>query len=145
MRLWFEGNSVLGEHNNFRRFDPIKQKIATFLRTFKMPKNVKQTKRMIGFFNNFYKAFISELGEKLLSFYRFLKKETDFETSEEHNIMLKKLTQDLKSACEISLRLPMTNRQYVIMADASFYAAGFVLMTEDYTQTERLDTDFLHL
>ena len=29
----------------------------------------------------------------------------------------------------------MTNRQYVIMADASFYAAGFVLMIEDYTQT----------
>ena len=49
--------------------------------------------------------------------------------------MLKKLTQDLQSACEISLRLPMTNRQYVIMADASFYAAGFVLMIQDYTQT----------
>ena len=49
--------------------------------------------------------------------------------------MLKKLTQDIQSACEISLSLPMTNRQYVIMTDASFYAAGFVLLIEDYTQT----------
>ena len=49
--------------------------------------------------------------------------------------MLKKLTQDLQSACEISLRLPMTNRQYVIMTDASFYAAQLVLMVKDYTQT----------
>ena len=101
----FLGNTITSEG-----LTPIKQKIATFLRTFKMPKNVKQTKRMIGFFN-FYKAFIPELGEKLLPFYRLLKKETDFEINEEHNIMLKKLTQDLQSACEISLRLPMTNRQ----------------------------------
>ena len=127
--IQFLGNTITSEG-----LTPIKQKIATFLRTFKMPKNVKQTKRMIDFFN-FYKAFIPELGEKLLPFYRLLKKETDFEINEEHNIMLKKLTQDLQSACEISLRLPMTNRQYVIMADASFYAAGFVLMIEDYTQT----------
>ena len=127
--IQFLGNTITSEG-----LTPIKQKIATFLRTLKMPKNVKQTKRMIGFFN-FYKAFIPELGEKLLPFYRLLKKETDFEINEEHNIMLKKLTQDLQSACEISLRLPMTNRQYVIMADASFYAAGFVLMIEDYTQT----------
>ena len=49
--------------------------------------------------------------------------------------MLKKLTQDLQSDCEISLRLPMTNRQYVIMAGASFYAAGFVLMIEDCIKT----------
>ena len=29
----------------------------------------------------------------------------------------------------------MTNRQYVIMADASFYAAGFVLMIKNCTKT----------
>ena len=87
---------------------------------------------MISFFN-YYNAFIPELGEKLL--HSLLKKGTDFGTSKERNILLKKLTQDLQSACEMSLRLPMTNRQYVIMADESFYAAGFVLMIEDHTQT----------
>ena len=66
---------------------PLKQKIATFLRTFKMPKNAKQTRRMIGFFN-FYETFIPELGEKLLSYYRLHMKETDYETNEEQNIML---------------------------------------------------------
>ena len=49
--------------------------------------------------------------------------------------MLMKLTKDPQSAYEISLRLPITNRQNVIMTDASIYAAGFVLMIEDYTQT----------
>ena len=63
---------------------PIKPKIATFLRTFKMPKSVKQTKRMIGFFN-FDEAFIPERGEKLLPFNRLLKIKTDFEINEEHN------------------------------------------------------------
>ena len=56
------GNTITSEG-----LTPIKQKIATFLRTFKMPKNVKQTKRMIGFFN-FYTAFIPTLGRKTASF-----------------------------------------------------------------------------
>ena len=61
-----------------------KQKIATLLKTFNMPKNIKQTKGLIGFFN-FYDAFILELGEKLLPFNRLLKKETAFKINEEHN------------------------------------------------------------
>ena len=32
----------------------------------------------------------------------------------------------------MSLRLPKANAQYVILTDASFYAAGYVLMIEDY-------------
>ena len=126
----FEKNSVLGEHDNFRGFDPHQPELFS---EHSRCRKMLSKQKVIGFFN-FYKAFIPEL-EKLLPFYRLLKKETDFEINEEHNIMLNKLTQDLQSACEITLRLPMTNRQYVIMADASFYAAGFVLIIEDYTQT----------
>ena len=88
-----------------------------------------RAKRIILFFN-FHKAFLQELGKKLLPFYRLLK----IETNEEHNIMLKKLTKDIQSAREISLRLPMLNR-HVIMADKSFHAAEIVLMIEDHTQT----------
>ena len=50
--------------------------------------------------------------------------------------MLEKLTNDLRTACDLSLRLPKVDQQYVIMADASFYAAGYVLMIEDYTTNE---------
>ena len=60
---------------------------------------------MIGFFQ-FYKAFIPELAEKLLPFYRLLKKGTNFVIEEEHQVMLEKLTNDLRTACDLSLRLP---------------------------------------
>ena len=40
---------------------------------------------------------------------------------------------DLEEACTLSFRLPKANAQYVILTDASFYAAGYVLMIEDYT------------
>ena len=39
----------------------------------------------------------------------------------------------------MSLRLPKTDKKYVIMADASFYAAGYVKMIEDYTVNEKND------
>ena len=125
--IQFLGNTITSEG-----LTPIRQKITTFLNSFKMPKTVKQIKRMIGFFM-FYKAFIPELADKLLPFYKLLKKDSDLKTTEEHKIMLEKLTNDLQTACEMSLKLPKTNKQYVIMTDASFYAAGFVLMIEDYT------------
>ena len=50
---------------------------------------------------------------------------------EELQVLLEKLTNDLRTACDLSRRLPKVDQQYVIMADASFYAAGYVLMIED--------------
>ena len=128
--ILFLGNTITSEG-----LTPITQKITTFLKTFRMPRNPKQVKRMIGFFQ-FYKAFIPELAEKLLPFYRLLKKDTNFVIEEDHQTMLEKLTNDLRTACDLSLRLPKVDQQYVIMADASFYAAGYVLMIEDYTTND---------
>ena len=115
--IQFLGNTITSEGLN-----PIKQKIVAF--------------------SSFLQSLHTKARRKAACFYKLTKKETDFETNEEHNVKLTKLTQDLHSACDVSLRLPMTNRQYAIMAEASFYAAGFVLMIEDYTQTERLNTKF---
>ena len=42
------------------------------------------------------------------------------------------MKKDLEQACTLSLRLPKANAQYVTLTDASFYAAGYVLMIEDY-------------
>ena len=36
----------------------------------------------------------------------------------------------------MSLRLPLPDNQLVIMCDASEHAAGYVLLIEDYTDTE---------
>ena len=39
----------------------------------------------------------------------------------------------LKNACSMSLRLPKPDQQYIILSDASYHAAGYVLMVEDFT------------
>ena len=42
------------------------------------------------------------------------------------------MKKDLKQAGTLSLRLLKANAQYVILTDVSFYAAGYILMIEDY-------------
>ena len=128
--IQFLGNTITSEG-----LTPITQKITTFLKTFRISRNPNQVKRIIGLFQ-FYKAFIPELAEKLLPFYRLLKKDTKFVIEEEHPVMLEKLPNDLRKACDLSRRLTKVEQQYVIMADASFYAAGYVLMIEEYTTNE---------
>ena len=124
--IQFLGNTISSEG-----LTPITQKITTFLKTFRMPRNPKQVKRIIGFFQ-FYKAFIPDF----LPFYRLLKKDTNFLIEDEHQVVLENLTNDLRTACDRSLRLPKVDQQYVIMADESFYTAGYILMIEDYTTNE---------
>ena len=43
------------------------------------------------------------------------------------------LKDDLEKACSLSLKMAKPNCQFVIMCDASFYAAGFVLLIGDYS------------
>ena len=52
--------------------------------------------------------------------------------TDEHHQSIEVLRKDLEQACTMSLRLPKPDAQYVILTDASFYAAGYVLMIEDY-------------
>ena len=52
--------------------------------------------------------------------------------TDEHHQSIEVLRKDLEQACTMSLRLPKPEAQYVILTDASFYAAGYVLMIEDY-------------
>ena len=50
--------------------------------------------------------------------------------------MFEQIKVNLRLTMERVLRLPIAGRQYVIMADASDFAAGFVLMIEDYTRDQ---------
>ena len=110
---------------------PDKKKVSDFLSTLKVPKTPKQIRRFIGFFQ-YFRAFIPKLGEKLLPFYKLLRQENETVLTEEHHKQIEALKKDLEQACTLSLRLPKANAQYVILTDASFYAAGYVLMIEDY-------------
>ena len=112
-----------------------KEKITKFLATLRMPRSTKQIQKMIGFMN-YFKNYIPRLAEKLLPFYRMLQKGEKFQVTTEHKQMLQILKEDLKLAMERTMRLPLAGKQYVIMSDASDFAAGYVLMIEDYTQEQ---------
>ena len=99
--------------------------------TLEVPKTPKQIRRFRGFFQ-YFRAFIPKLGEKLLPFYKLLKQENETMLTEEHHNHIAELRKDLEQACDLSLRLSEANAQYVILTDASFYAAAYVLMIEDY-------------
>ena len=110
---------------------PEHAKIEKFLEKIRMPATVKKVKRLIGFVQ-FFRSFIPNLGEKLLPFYKLLRKDSEFKTTQDHFDALELLKTDLINATKSTLRLPKPGLQYVILCDASFHGTGFVLMVEDY-------------
>ena len=123
----FLGHTITGDG-----IKPNKDKLEKFLKTVKPPKSVKQTGRLIGFLQ-YLQKFIPNLAEKLQPFFKLLRKESTFILTSEHHNSLEKLKDDLKNACSLSLKMAKPNCQFVILCDASFYAAGFVLLIEDYS------------
>ena len=121
----------LGSTITSQGMSPIQQKIDSFIQKLKPPRNVRQVRRFIGFCQ-FYKAYLPRLAEKLLPFYQLLRSDSNFELQEGHHTTFENLIKELKMICDTQLRLPKRDLQYVILADASFYAAGYVLMVEDY-------------
>ena len=100
-----------------------------------MPTTVKQVKRLIGFVQ-FFRNFMLNLGDKLLPFYRLLRKDTTFTITNDHHESLETLKSDLSRATNLTLRLAKPGLQYVILCDASYHGTGFVLMIEDYLQDQ---------
>ena len=96
-----------------------------------MPQTTKQVKRLIGFVQ-FFKNYIPNLGEKLIPIYQMLRKDVVIQPTETHFENLERLKTDLIEATKMTLRLPKPGLQYVLLCDASYYEAGFVLMVEDY-------------
>ena len=96
-----------------------------------MPETVKQVKRLIGFVQ-FFRSFMPNLGQKLLPFYKLLRKDVEFKTTKEHSEALDVLKTDLRNATNSTLRLAKPGLQYVLLCDASYHGTGFVLMIEDY-------------
>ena len=124
--MTFLGNTITSQD-----MQPDKKKVSGFLSTLKVPKTPKQIRKFIGFFQ-YFRAFIPKLGEKLLPFYKLLRQENETVLTSEQHKRIDELRKDLEQACDLSLRLPTSSAEYVILTDASFYAAGFVLMIEHY-------------
>ena len=102
----FLGNNISAEG-----ISPEKSKITIFLDKFKMPKkNKKQVKRLIGF-TQFFRNYMPNLVEKLMSIYKLLKKDAVIETTEEHVKALEVIYKDLMEATNVTMRLPKPGLQ----------------------------------
>ena len=120
----------LGSTITRKGISPESAKIERFLGQIRMPNTVKQVKRLIGFVQ-FFQNFIPNLGQKLLPFYKLLRKENVFTIPSDHHESLKTFKADLTRATNLTLRLAKPGLQYVILCDASFHGIGFALMIED--------------
>ena len=74
------------------------------------------------------------LAEKLVPLYNLLQKDVKFALTQVHKDAIFDINQYLARAAKLSLRLPLPDKQLVIMCDASEHAAGYVLLIEDYTE-----------
>ena len=112
------------------------KKIEKFLKKLKMPATTKQVKRLVGFMQ-FWRDFIPNLGEKLLPFYKLLRKHMHPTLTDAHDKHLEILKSDFLKATELTLRLAKPGLQYVLLCDASYHGAGFVLMIEDHVKDQK--------
>ena len=126
----------LGSTITPKAISPECAKIEKFLGQIRMPNTVKQVKRLIGFVQ-FFRSFIPNLGQKLLPFYKLLRKENVFTNANDHHESLATLKADLTRATDLTLRLAKPSLQYVILCDASFHGTGFVSMIEDYLTDQK--------
>ena len=109
------------------------KRIGKFLNNLKLPTSVKSLQRYIGFVQ-FYRQNIPMLVEKLVPLYKLLQKDVKFALTQVHKDAIFDINQNLARAAKLSLRLPLPDKQLVIMCDASEHAAGYVLLIEDYTE-----------
>ena len=108
---------------------PIEEKISEEHQT-----SVKSLQRDIGFVQ-FYRQYIPRVAEKLVPLYKLLQKDVKYELAQIHKDAIFDINENLTNAAKISLRLPLPDKQLVIMCDASEHTPGYVLVIEDYTET----------
>ena len=122
----FLGNVITKEG-----ISPESLKIKKFLGTVILPKTTRQVKLLIGFLR-FFRNYIPNLGEKLIPFQRMLKKDSTLEPDETHWKAMATMKNDLLKSTTTTLRFAKPGQKYILLYDASYYAADFVLMVEDY-------------
>ena len=124
----------LGRSITTKGIAPLADRIDDFLKKLKLPTSVKSLQRYIGFVQ-FYRQYIPKLAEKLVPLYKLLQKDVKFAMMQVHKDAIFDINENLARAAKLSLRLPLPDKQLVIMCDASEHAAGYVLLIEDYTES----------
>ena len=124
----------LGRSITTKGIAPI-EKTDKFLKNIKLPTSVKSLQRYIGFVQ-FYRQYIPRLAERLVPLYKLLQKDVKYELTQIPKDAIFDINENSANAAKMSLRLPLPDKQLVIMCYASEHAAGYVLLIEDYTETD---------
>ena len=105
---------ILGRLATPKRISPEKKKIQKLLKQVRMPRTLKQIRRLLRF-ALILRSFIPKLGMTLLSSHKLLKNDTKIDPKKEHFHRLEKLKAGLLSATETFLRLPEPGMKYVLL------------------------------
>ena len=125
----------LGKSISSTGIAPIEKRITDYLKKLKPPNSVKALQRYLGFVN-FYRSYIPRLADKTAVLHELIKKDTIFKLEQRHKDVIFDINESLLKATKLSLKLPLPDKQLVIMCDASEHAAGYVLLIEDYSDSQ---------
>ena len=90
--------------------------------------------------DTFYRSYIPRLADKFCKLQELIKNDVPFKLSQQHKVAIFEINESLLKATKVSLKLPLPDKQLVIMCDASEHAAGYVLLIEDYAVNFTSDT-----
>ena len=107
----------------------------------KLPNSVKTLQRYLGFVH-FYRSYIPRLAlaDKTCCLQELIKKDVPFKLEQQHKDAIFETNESLLKATKVSLKLPLPDKQSVLMCDASEHAAGYVLLIDDYADPSAKQT-----
>ena len=129
----------LGKTISSTNIAPIEKRVTDYLNKLKPPNSVKALQRYLGFVN-FYRSYIPRLADKTCCLQELIKKNVPFKLNQQHKDAIFELNKSLLKATKVSLKLPLPDKQLVIICDASEHAAGYVLLIEDYADPSAKQT-----
>ena len=118
---------------------PIEKRVTDFLTKLKPPNSVKALQCYLGFVN-FFRTYIPRLADKTCCLQELIKKDVTFKLEQQHNDAIFEINESLLKATKLSLRLPLPDKQLVIVCDANEHAASYVLLIEDYADPSTKQT-----
>ena len=125
----------LGKSISSTGIAPIEKRITDYLKKIKPPNSVKILQRYLGFVN-FYRSYNPRLADKTAILHELIKKDTTFKLEQRHKDVIFDLNESLLKDTKLSLKLPLPDKQLVILCDANEHAAVYVLLIEDYSETQ---------
>ena len=121
----------LGKTISSTSIAPIEKRVTEFLYKLKPSNSAKALQRYLGFVN-FYRSYNPRLADKTCCLQELIKKDVPFKLSQKHKDAIFEINECLLRATKMSLKLPLPDKELVVMCNASEHAASYVLLIEDY-------------